>query len=79
MTLARINFENRKHGPHALRHSFASALLKENVPLPVISEALGHRSLESSMYYLRIDLNSLRKCTLDIPPVSSSFYKQIGG
>ena len=79
MTLARINFENRKHGPHALRHSFASALLKENVPLPVISEALGHRSLESSMYYLRIDLNSLRKCTLDIPPVPSSFYKQIGG
>lgn len=79
MTLARINCENRKHGPHALRHSFASALLRENVPLPVISAALGHRSLESSMYYLRIDLNSLRKCVLDVPPIPSSFYKQIGG
>ena len=79
ITLAKINFDNRKHGPHALRHSFASAMLKENVPLPVISEALGHRTLESSMYYLRIDLNSLRKCALAVPPVPSSFYKQIGG
>ena len=79
MTLARINYANRKHGPHALRHSFASALLRANVPLPVISEALGHRKLESSMYYLRIDLNSLRKCALEVPPVPSSFYKQIGG
>ena len=79
MTLAGINIANRKHGPHSLRHSFASALLKENVPLPVISEALGHRKLESSMYYLRIDLNSLRKCALDVPPVPLSFYEQKGG
>jgi len=79
ITLAGINYTNRKHGPHALRHSFASALLRENVPLPLISEALGHRTLESSMYYLRIDLNSLRKCALEVPPVPLSFYKQIGG
>ena len=79
MTLAGINIANRKHGPHSLRHSFASTLLKENVPLPVISEALGHGKLESSMYYLRIDLNSLRKCALDVPPVPLSFYEQKGG
>jgi integrase len=79
MTLAGINIANRKHGPHSLRHSFASALLRENIPLPIISEALGHRKLESSMYYLRIDLNSLRKCALDVPPVPSSFYEQKGG
>jgi site-specific recombinase XerD len=79
MTLAGINYSNRKHGSHSLRHSFASALLRENVPLPIISEALGHRKLESSMYYLRIDLNSLRKCALDVPPVPSSFYEQKGG
>ena len=79
MTLAGINIANRKHGPHSLRHSFASALLRENVPLPIISEALGHRKLESSMYYLRIDLNSLRKCALDVPPVPSFFYEQKGG
>lgn len=79
ITLAGINYSNRKHGPHSLRHSFASALLKENVPLPIISEALGHKNMESSMFYLRIDINSLKKCALEVPSVPSSFYEQKGG
>ncbi|HEC44468.1 MAG TPA: integrase [Bacteroides sp.] len=79
ITLAGINCSNRRHGPHALRHSFAGALLKAKAPLPVISEALGHKSMTSSMSYLRIDINSLRKCALEVPPVPPSFYKQKGG
>jgi len=77
--LAGINCSKRKHGPHALRHSFASALLKAKAPLPVISEALGHKDLNSSMFYLRIDITSLKKCALEVPSVPSSFYKQKGG
>ena len=77
--LAGINCSNRRHGPHALRHSFASALLKAKTPLPVISEALGHKNLDSSMFYLRIDITSLRKCALEVPSVPSSFYEQKGG
>ena len=79
ITLAGINCSKRKHGPHALRHCFASALLKEKVPLPVISEALGHKNMASTMFYLRIDINSLRKCALEVPSVPSSFYEQKGG
>ncbi|MHB9057061.1 MAG: tyrosine-type recombinase/integrase [Paludibacteraceae bacterium] len=79
ITLAGINCSNRKHGPHALRHCFASALLKEKVPLPVLSEALGHKNMASSMFYLRIDINSLRKCALEVPSIPSSFYEQKGG
>lgn len=79
ITLSGINYSNRKHGPHSLRHSFASALLKENVPLPIISEVLGHRNMESSMFYLRIDTNSLSKCALEVPSVPASFYEQKGG
>jgi site-specific recombinase XerD len=76
MLQAGINYKKRKHGPHALRHCFASALLKEKVPLPVISELLGHKSMSSSMDYLRIDITSLRQCALEVPLVPSSFYKQ---
>jgi site-specific recombinase XerD len=79
ITLAGINCSNRKHGPHALRHCFASALLKAQAPLPIISEALGHKNMASSMFYLRIDINSLRKCALEVPSVPSSFYEQKGG
>lgn len=73
---ANIHYENeRKHGPHALRHSLAGVLLEKKTPLPVISEVLGHKNTESTRFYLRIDMNTLRQCTLEVPPVSSSFYE----
>jgi len=76
---AGINLHNRKHGPHALRHSFASGLLQEATPLPVISEALGHTNSVSTMFHLRIDTSSLKQCSLDVPQIPPSFYKQKGG
>lgn len=76
---AKINTANKKRGPHALRHSLAGLLLERKSTLPVISEILGHKSTESTKYYLSIDLCSLRSCALDVPPVSGSFYMQKGG
>jgi integrase/recombinase XerD len=60
--------DGKKHGPHALRHSLASALLEENTPLPVISEVLGHANTESTSVYLKINVNQLRTCSLEPPP-----------
>lgn len=76
---AGINISNRKHGPHALRHSFAASMLTNQTLLPIISEALGHSNTESTMYYLRIDLSALKQCALDVALVPSSFYNQKGG
>ncbi len=76
---AGISIENRKHGPHALRHSLAGILLEKGTIVPVISEVLGHKNTESTNYYLRIDLKSMRKCCLEVPLVSPSFYDQKGG
>jgi integrase/recombinase XerD len=70
------NLEKRKHGPHALRHSLAARLLEKKTPLPVISEVLGHRSIESTNAYLRIDLTLLRQCAVEVPPLNSLFYKK---
>ena len=77
--IAGVNFTNRKHGPHSLRHSLASNLLKSNEPLPVISEILGHSSTETTMEYLRIDMNLLRRCALNVPIVPPSFYSNLYG
>ena len=60
--------DGKQHGPHALRHSLASALLEVNTPLPVISEVLGHTNMESTSVYLKIDVNQLRTCALEPPP-----------
>lgn len=59
--------DGKKHGPHALRHSLASALLEENTPLPIISEVLGHTTTNTTSIYLKIDVNHLRRCALDVP------------
>lgn len=57
----------RGKGPHAMRSSLASALLSENIPLPIISEILGHSSTRTTENYLRIDITQLRNCSLEIP------------
>ncbi len=54
-------------GPHAMRSSLASALLAENVPLPIISGILGHSNTRTTQTYLKIDIKQMRNCSLEVP------------
>ncbi len=74
-----INIKGRRFGPHSLRHSLGFRMLEQSTVLPVISEVLGHENTESTRYYLRIDLESMRQCMLDVPLVPIDFYEQKGG
>jgi len=69
------NIDKKKHGPHALRHSLAGILLDKKTPLPIISEVLGHSSIESTKTYLRIDMKSLQQCALEVPALNSPCYR----
>ena len=48
------------HYPHALRASFATALLRRGCPLPAIGQLMGHSRLETTALYLGVDLEQLR-------------------
>lgn len=74
-----VDTAGRKHGPHAMRHSLASRFLENRETIPLISEALGHRTTATTGSYLRIDLGSLVQCALDVPVVPEDFYEQRGG
>lgn len=63
---AGIKTEGRHHGSHALRHSLAGRLLENKIPLPVISEILGHATTDTTMTYLRVDINQLKNCALEV-------------
>jgi site-specific recombinase XerD len=75
MKVANINnWKNKKHGPHALRHSLASNMLKHNVSIPIIKTVLGHQSVETTKVYVSVDIERLRLCSLPIPKITSQYY-----
>lgn len=73
---ANIDYSTRKHGSHALRHSLATNLLKNRVPISIISDTLGHTNTVVTMDYLHISIENLLECSLDVPVVDHNFYLQ---
>jgi site-specific recombinase XerD len=64
---ARIATPNGKHhGMHAFRHSLASHLVAKRVPMPIVSEVLGHTNTKSTSAYIKVDIDGLRKCALEV-------------
>lgn len=59
-------------GLHSLRSTLARNMLKAKVALPVISDTLGHQGINTTNIYLKIDLDSLKKCALDPEEVFGS-------
>lgn len=62
----------QRHGMHSLRSTLAGNMLEIKSPLPIISEALGHKSVNTTSIYLKIDIEGLRKCALDPEEVFAS-------
>ena len=54
-------------GPHCLRHSLATHLLKNGTPFKTIGDILGHRSPASTSTYLRLASEDLREVPLAVP------------
>ncbi|MCI8328192.1 MAG: tyrosine-type recombinase/integrase, partial [Oscillibacter sp.] len=53
---------DKPHGLHTLRHTLATRLLEQDIPVQTISEILGHARVGSTKVYLQVDLEGLRKC-----------------
>jgi site-specific recombinase XerD len=51
----------KHHGPHALRHACATHLINEGLSLKEVGDHLGHRSLETTRIYAKVDLTRLRE------------------
>ncbi len=64
--IAGIRFRSRqRHGLHSLRHTLATQLLREQTPIHVISEILGHATTTSTLIYAKADTEMLRSAALD--------------
>jgi len=54
-------------GPHRFRHAFAVRMLKEGQPLKAIADLLGHRRLQTTFIYTKVDFQSLSAVPLEWP------------
>lgn len=71
MRIAHLPTLKKRRGMHSLRHTAASVLLENDTPLSVISDILGHIDTDSTAVYLKVDINKLKECPLDITEVSN--------
>lgn len=54
-------------GTHVLRHSFATRLMQQGVSIKAIGDTLGHRDIESTSVYLRLNVDELRQVAISVP------------
>lgn len=58
-------------GPHRLRHTAATGMLREGASLAQIGQVLRHRDRETTAVYARVDRRALRPLALPWPEVSA--------
>ena len=56
-----LNASIRHYGPHSLRHACATRLLAEGFSMKEIADYLGHRDLDSTGVYAKVDIAGLRE------------------
>jgi site-specific recombinase XerD len=56
-----LNVSIRHYGPHSLRHACATRLLAEGFSMKEIADYLGHRDLDSTGVYAKVDMAGLRE------------------
>ena len=65
-TIAGIDLhDNARRGMHSLRHTFATNMLRNGIPLETIAEMLGHVGMSSVDVYLNVETEQLRSISLD--------------
>lgn len=51
----------RGHHPHLLRATYATALLRNGMPITAIAQLLGHADISTTAHYLCVDIEHLKK------------------
>jgi integrase/recombinase XerD len=65
------DIESPHRGSHAIRHAWATRAMAQGQSLKTIADLLGHRSLESTRIYAKVDVTQLRAVSLAWPEVQS--------
>jgi len=67
--LRRAHIEAPLAGAYLFRHTLASRLVRKGASLKEVADFLGHRSLDTTTIYAKLDLPALREVALPWPEV----------
>jgi len=67
--MKRAGVANPAKGAHVLRHTAATQMLRHGVPLDQIGLVLRHRGIDTTAYYAKADVNSLKGIAQPWPEV----------
>jgi site-specific recombinase XerD len=65
--LRRAGIQAPSYGAHLLRHSLATRLVNEGVPIKQIADLLGHASINTTAIYTKVDTTTLEVVALPFP------------
>ena len=69
--MRRAGVSGRPMGSHTFRHAFASRLLRQGQSIKTIADLLGHRNINTTFIYTKVDFATLRQLPLDWPEVGT--------
>jgi len=65
----RAGIDSNVRGAHAIRHAFATHLMEQDVPIKTIADLLGHKCIQTTSIYTKVDLEHLRTVAWEWPEV----------
>ena len=76
---AEVDYSGKKHGPHSFRSSLATAMINNGMPYDAVRKVLGHKDPESIKHYAALDIESLRRCAIEVPKKKGVFADLLSG
>jgi len=65
--MVQVGVSGPRKGSHAFRHRFATRMLQRGQSLKTIADLLGHRHMNTTFIYTKVDLQTLQQLPLDWP------------
>lgn len=69
--------QDRITGTHVIRHSVACTMLRGGASLKQIADLLGHRSIDTTSIYAKVDLGSLARVAMPWPESHGSAMREV--
>ncbi len=70
-------FEGKGISAHSFRHTCATHLLEHGADLRYVQELLGHESIETTIVYTHLQMESLKKVYKSHHPRENEYYKEV--